>query len=199
MTEDLLDTSPFGDDLEAELTAQPSRDGPSRVTLALAGGVLLVAGLLGGVQAQKAWGTSGTSGGNARAAGTGLPGGFGGGGFGGFGGAGNRQRGQGQGQGQGQQNPSQGQQPGQQQGQGGFGGVTVGTVKLIDGKKIYVETAQGSVVTVTTSGDTKISVTKAGKLSDLKAGNTVVVRGEQGGDGTLAATNVTSGQLGATP
>src|SRR5262245_43457109 len=161
MTEDLLETSPFGDDLEAELTAQPSRNGPSRVTLALAGGVLLVAGLLGGIQAQKAWGTSGTSG-TARA-GTGLAGGFGGGGFGGFGGAGNRQR---QGQGQGQQNPGQGQnsgqgqQPGQQQGQGGFGGVTVGTIKLIDGKKIYVETAQGSVVTVTTSGDTKISVTK---------------------------------------
>ncbi|MBO4275905.1 hypothetical protein, partial [Microbispora triticiradicis] len=61
-TEELLESSPFGDDLQEVLAAHPARAGASRVTLALAGGVLLVAGLLLGIQAHKLFGGSATAG-----------------------------------------------------------------------------------------------------------------------------------------
>ncbi|MFG1944319.1 hypothetical protein [Nonomuraea sp. NPDC048826] len=50
-----LDTSPFQDDLRAEPAGPPRR--ASKLTLALLTGVVLVAGILTGIQAQKAFGT----------------------------------------------------------------------------------------------------------------------------------------------
>ncbi|WP_204060059.1 hypothetical protein [Microbispora corallina] len=182
-TEDVLESSPFDDDLADVLAARPGGAGASKLTLTLAGAVLLVAGLLLGIQAHKAFGGTGSAsafpgraGGGAAGAGTGAR--AGGGGFGGFGNGGGFGAGGGSG--------------------GGFGGggVTFGTVKLVDGGKVYVQTAGGGVVTVTTGKDTKIQVSKAGKVSDLKPGNVVVVNGTKDAQGNVTATTVTeSSQL----
>ncbi|WP_211592817.1 hypothetical protein [Microbispora sp. H10836] len=174
-TEELLETSPFDDDLQEVLTARPARAGGSKLTLALAGGVLLVAGLLLGIQVQKLLGGSAPGRVPSRAAGPGAyagagqapaGGGYAGGAGGGFGGAGAGAE---------------------------SGGMTFGTVKLVDGDKIYVQTPNGGVVTVTTSGETKVQVSRAGKVSDLKPGSFVTVAGAADAQGQVAATAVTQG------
>jgi hypothetical protein len=70
--------------------------------------------------------------------------------------------------------------------------MTFGTVKLVDGDKIYLDTPSGTV-TVKTTRDTKVQVTKAGKVTDLKAGSTVVVTGPKDGEGTVDAATVSEG------
>ncbi|MEV7805934.1 hypothetical protein AB0O28_23605 [Microbispora sp. NPDC088329] len=192
-TEELLETSPFDDDLQEVLAARPARTGGSRLTLALAGGVLLVAGLLLGIQVQKLLGGS-APGQSSRAAGFGT---YAGGGQapGGGGLGGGYARGAGRG-GDGAGGGFAGGGAGRGAGAGtgaGPGGMTFGTVKLVDGDKIYVQTANGGVVTVTTSGDTKVQVTRAGKVSDLKPGSFVTVAGTADDQGQVAATSVTQG------
>ncbi|MFI7033809.1 hypothetical protein ACIBK1_34265 [Microbispora rosea] len=195
-TEELLETSPYDDDLQEVLGARPARAGGSKLTLALAGGVLLVAGLLLGIQVQKLLGGStagrfpsraagaGAYAGAGQAAGGGGPGGGyarGAGGAGGFAGGGAGRAGGGAGTGAGT-------------GAGaGPGGMTFGTVKLVDGDKIYVQTVNGGVVTVTTSGGTKVRVTRSGKVSDLKPGSFVTAAGTADAEGQVAATSVTEG------
>ncbi len=61
----------------------------------------------------------------------------------------------------------------------------------MDGTKVYVKTAQGTEVAISTSDTTTIGVTQAGKLADLKPGATVVVQGQAGDDGTVAAQSIT--------
>jgi hypothetical protein len=166
--EDLLEISPFGDDLQAELAAQPVRRGPSRLTLSFGAGVVLVVGVLAGIEAQKTFGSPATTsfasapGGQGTGGGRGQAGGLGGGGFGGgFGGAG--------------------------------GNAAIGTVQRVAGNTIYIKTAQGDAVTVKTTSSTKIQVAKAGKAADLKAGSSVVVSGAKGADGAVDATSVSQG------
>lgn len=200
-TEELLETSPYEDDLQEVLAGGPARAGVSKVTLTLAGGVLLVAGLLLGIQVQKLMGGSPSGQPGARAAGGGAylgqggPGGGLGGGYarGGFGQGGQGGFGQG-GQGGFGQGGGSGQAGGAGAGAvGGAGGATFGTVKLVDGDKIYLQTAGGGVVTVTTGKDTKIQVTKAGKVSDIRPGSFVTVSGTTDAEGAVAATTVTQG------
>jgi hypothetical protein len=184
--EELLDSSPFDGDLAEELAAapRPRRKLPS-VTVLLGAGVLLVAGFTGGIQADKHWGAAKTpdpaalinqfrGGGQGGGGGQGLAGRFGGSG----------RAGTGQG----------GTQGGAGQGgtQGGAGDATTGTVKLVDGDIVYVQTP-GGVVRVKTSGSTKVTIAKKVKLKDLKAGASVVVRGTAGQDGTVTATSVGPG------
>ncbi|GIH28749.1 hypothetical protein Aph01nite_70590 [Acrocarpospora phusangensis] len=168
---ELLETSPYGDDLDRELMARPVRARTSKLTVTLAAGVVLMAGVLLGIQAQKLWGGSG----DRQAMIAGLLAGQGG-------QAGGLRQGGGQRQG----------------GQGGFGGAlagtTFGTVKLVDGDKIYVE-ADGGTTVVTTNGDTKIQISKEGKVTDLKPGSTVIVQGERDAEGNVAATSVSEGGL----
>ena len=169
--EDPLATSPFGSDVDAELAAAPRR-GVSKVTVALGAGVIFMAGVIAGIQAHKAFGGDDAPGGGQVAAGGGpaqRPGAGG-------------QAAQGQGGGFGR-----GQGPG-----GGFGGggVAVGTVSRVDGDTIYLRTVQGTTVTVRTGEDTRIRVTKDGKVSDLEQGTTVIVRGTQADDGGVDATEV---------
>ena len=68
---------------------------------------------------------------------------------------------------------------------------TTGTIKLVDGSTIYVQTASGELVTIKVNGQTKVAVASAGKLADLKAGDPVTVQGSTGADGTVTATEVT--------
>jgi hypothetical protein len=180
--EELLESSPFDGDLDAELAARPEGRRMSTVTVVLGAGLLLVVGMLAGIQAHKMWGAPA---GNGRAALQALPAGNGaqrtGGGGGRTGSAGGAGQGQRLGQGQGGA------------GNGAFGNVTVGTIKLVDGGKIYLETPGGGVVTVKTSGSTKVQVSKQGKVKDLKPGSTIIVQGKPGSDGSVSATTINQG------
>ncbi|WP_329255570.1 hypothetical protein OG417_14480 [Actinoallomurus sp. NBC_01490] len=73
-------------------------------------------------------------------------------------------------------------------------GVTTGTVQKISGRTLYVRTANGDVVKVTVTGTTDVSVLRSGSATDLKAGTSVVVRGDQAEDGTVTATSVSQGR-----
>lgn len=69
-------------------------------------------------------------------------------------------------------------------------GETRGTVKLVDGAKVYVATADGTIVIVTTNASTAVQVAAPGTLGDLKAGQAVTVQGAAQADGTVAATEI---------
>lgn len=73
----------------------------------------------------------------------------------------------------------------------GGAGTTIGTVKLVDGKNVYVQDAQGNVVKVTTGPSTTVTISKPGKVSQLAPGSTVIVQGKASSDGTsMAATSI---------
>jgi hypothetical protein len=179
--EDLLNTPPFEGDLAEELKAddRPGRRPPS-VTVLLAAGVLLVGGFVGGVQADRHWGAKKSSSDPAALLGqlrrnAGQANGARSGGFGGaFGG----------------RNGQNGGAP--TAGGGTPDGGTSGTVKLVDGDTIYVQTPNG-IVRVKTTGSTKITVAKKATAKALKAGAKVVVQGTAGQDGTVTATSVQGG------
>ncbi|MEU8249264.1 hypothetical protein [Nonomuraea sp. NPDC048916] len=165
-----LDDSPFRDDLKAEPAVRPRRP-PSKLTLALAAGVVLVAGVVIGIQAQKSLGGPDASVAAQRPGQ--LPQGYG------------QQRGGGR---PGEQQPGGGRQMG-----GGTMGGTMGTVEKVEDGKVYLKAMDGSTVTVTTTGETTVQIAKPGKVTDLKAGTTVVVRGERGQDGSVSAVSISQG------
>ncbi|MCP2241285.1 hypothetical protein [Lentzea aerocolonigenes] len=75
---------------------------------------------------------------------------------------------------------------------GNFGGRgTTGTIDHVDGTTVYVKTPNGQIVKVSTSDTTKVQITSEGKLSDLKAGQQVVVQGQAGQDGTVTGQTIT--------
>lgn len=157
-----------GEGLSAELAAAAPKKWWNKGTVVLGLSALLLGGFIGGIQAQKQWGTttSASAGGFSGAGGrSGFPSGLSASGFpgGGFG------------------------QTTQAAAQG-----TTGKVKLVNGKTIYVETEDGTVVTVKTDGDTTVSTAAKGKLSDVKAGQSITVTGETGDDGTVTAETVTA-------
>ncbi len=145
--------------LDAELAAAASRRWWNRWTIALGLVLLLIGGFVAGVEVQKAYGETPT------ATGPGSGGLRGQGGF-----------------------------PTALPGGGAQGGpgraeATTGTVKLVDGTTVYVETESGEVVTVRTDGDTSVRV--PGKLTDLKAGDKVSVEGGPDTEGSVTASSVT--------
>lgn len=71
--------------------------------------------------------------------------------------------------------------------------ATTGTVRLVDGHTIYVQTTTG-IVRVRTNASTKVTVAKRATAKDLRAGSRVVVHGTPGQDGTVTATSVDPGQ-----
>jgi hypothetical protein len=75
---------------------------------------------------------------------------------------------------------------------GGAGGGTFGTVKLVDGKNVYVTDAQGNTVKVVTSDSSTITKTDPSKLAAIAPGDTVIVRGTASPDGSVVtATSLT--------
>ncbi len=180
--EALLATPPAetaGDDLPAMLAARrPTRRLPPLTTI-LAALVLLAAGTAGGAWAQKRWGTD-QSGGSGRAA------------FAGFAAA-RAAAGGGAATGAGRTGA-----PGATGGfgaRGGFGNATIGTVRLVDGKTLYVATTSGGIVRVKTAAGTTVRVTKSGSLKSLSPGQTVIVQGATAKDGSVTATSITEGSL----
>jgi len=93
--------------------------------------------------------------------------------------------------------PGGGSLPSGGPGAGGSGtGGTVGTIKLVDGHTIYVQTFSGSIIRVSTAGSTRIQVSATGTVKDLQPGQTVVVQGSKRSDGSVAATSVSQSSLG---
>lgn len=152
-------------DLHAEMrrAAKPF----SRSTVVLAGLVVLAIAFGGGAWTHAAFGSPATPAARQGTGGT-------------QGGTGQQGRGTGQTGGTGQQG-------------GGFRGGrgTTGTIDHVDGTTVYVKTAQGTDVKVSTSDSTTVGITQPGKLADLKPGSTVVVQGQAGDDGTVAAQAIT--------
>ncbi|SMC55712.1 hypothetical protein [Lentzea albidocapillata] len=68
---------------------------------------------------------------------------------------------------------------------------TIGTIDHVDGTTVYVKTQNGQVVKVSTSDTTKVEISSEGELTDLKAGQQVVVQGQAGSDGTVTGQTIT--------
>ena len=158
-----------GHDLTAVLTRRPRAKLPS-LTLVLAAIVVASAGFLVGALVGKHYG--GSSSGNLAGAFGGFAarpttsGGSAGGGAGSVAGTGGRT------------------------GLFGGGNATVGTIKLIDGATVYVQTAAGDIVQVATSAGTKVTVSSTVPVKDLQPGETVIVMGSKNSSGAIAATSI---------
>jgi hypothetical protein len=180
--DDLLDvlSSPLDDDdaeLTAVLTRRPRAKLPS-LTLILAAIVVASAGFLGGALTGKHYGSSGSSNlaafrglaaARASASSSASPG-TGTGSRSGF--------------------------PGGAGGALGGGNATIGTIKLIDGGTVYVQTTAGDIVQVATSAGTKVTVSSTVPVKDLQPGETVIVQGSKNSSGAIAATSISQTSLG---
>jgi hypothetical protein len=177
-----------GDGLTAVLARRPRAKLPS-LTVVLVVVVVASAGFIGGILVGKHYGSSGSlasrlgafaaaeaspSAGTGSGSRTGL-----GGAGGGFGGARGGLSGTG--------------------GTGGFaeGNATVGTIKLIDGSTVYVQTSAGDIVQVSTSSGTKVTVSSTVPVKDLQPGETVIVEGSKNSSGGVSATSISQTSLGA--
>ncbi len=76
---------------------------------------------------------------------------------------------------------------------GALGGLTAGTIQSIDGDTIIVKLLDDSTVTVKTTTSTKVTKTAESSVSDLKAGETLMVRGEKDASGSVSATSISEG------
>jgi hypothetical protein len=173
---DLLDvlSTPLGDgdDLTAVLTRRPRAKLPS-LTLVLAAVLVASAGFLGGALVGKHYGHSGS--GNLAAEFSRL--------------AGARASASAA--------PGSGSAFGGRSGLFGAGNATIGTIKLIDGSTVYVQTAAGDIVQVATSAGTKVTVSSTVPVKDLQPGETVIVEGSKNSSGGIAATSISQTSLGA--
>lgn len=70
-----------------------------------------------------------------------------------------------------------------------LGSNTTGQITAIDGNTLTIQTAQASIK-VTLPDGVKVNTYKAGGVSDLKVGDSVIVAGAAGSDGSVAATSL---------
>jgi hypothetical protein len=73
---------------------------------------------------------------------------------------------------------------------GGGGGAVTGTVKLVDGKNVYVTDTSGNVVKVETGASSQLTKTEPATTKDVAPGNVVIVRGTQNSDGSYTASSL---------
>ena len=154
------------DDLTTGLAKAGKQPWLTRSTGVMLSLVLICGGFLAGIKVQQAYGSSTPTGGGGGAnGGTNLPNrtGFQGGGQNG-----------GQSGGQGQQQQAAAQQP------------LTGKIKLVDGSTVYLELADGRVITVKTTQTTVVAA--QAQLKDLAAGSTVTVVGT--GTETVTAASI---------
>jgi hypothetical protein len=69
----------------------------------------------------------------------------------------------------------------------GAAGAAVGTITSNDGSTLILDGIGGSAVTIVTNESTKVISLGGAKVGDLKPGDTVVVQGEKGDDGSVIA------------
>lgn len=160
---------------------------PNRLTWVLLTVLVLGVGFIGGAYASERWGTSTGSAGGAAFPGlpAGMPAGFPGALPGGPFGATTPTNGA-TGSGAGATTDRQAT------------GATTGTIKLVDGRKLYITDASGATVIVTVPKSATVTASSDVPLADLSSGASVVIVGETGADGTLTATSVTQGSTTAT-
>jgi hypothetical protein len=162
----------FDDDWDV---APPPRRRLHWTTAVLSVALVVVAAFAGGILAQKHWGGS-SSGGFALPGGGNLPAGFPGAASNGAASSGRT-------------GTNSGFPAGL--GQGGFGGGTRGTVSYVDGDVLYISTGSGSVVKVRVPKGLSVDRTVKAKAASIRPGETVVVQGSAGTNGTVNATGVT--------
>ena len=199
-TDGLIDvlSSPLdnGDGLTAVLNRRPRAKLPS-LTVGLVVVVVGSAGFIGGIMVGKHYGSSGGPAsrfGAFAAAGASPSAGTGSGARTGLGGAGGGFGGAGAGGGFGAAGAG-----------GGFGGAgggaggnaTVGTIKLVDGSIVYVQTSAGDIVQVSTSSGTKVTASSTVPVKSLQPGETVVVEGSKNSKGGVSATSISQTSAGA--
>jgi hypothetical protein len=85
-------------------------------------------------------------------------------------------------------------------GAGGFGGLgaagaaggrTLGTVSDVEGSTVFLTDASGAIIKVTLAPSTTITKTTAGTAADIQLGQSVIVSGTKGADGTTSAATIT--------
>jgi hypothetical protein len=88
--------------------------------------------------------------------------------------------------------PAAGTTPGAGGGNFAAGGNTTGQITAVDAQSITLSTAQGASVKVNVAPSTTVQTLSSGKLTDLKVGDSIIVAGSRGSDGTVAATSVSA-------
>ncbi|MFC7529897.1 hypothetical protein [Actinoplanes sp. GCM10030250] len=185
------ETPPPPPDLTEAIEAAAPRRWWNRTTIALLGVALLAGGFLGGVQAQERWGTDETSSLPERLpGGAGMPSGLPRGGQSAAPGAADPAGAPGPAAGAAGPAAADPAAPGAA---GPAAAGTAGTVKLVDGKTLYLQTAAGETVTVRTTDTTTVKVTQLSALSSLTPGQQVTIAGTPDEEGILNATAVTAG------
>jgi hypothetical protein len=197
-TDGLIDvlSSPLdnGDGLTAVLNRRPRAKLPS-LTVVLVVVVVASVGFIGGIMVGKHYGSSGGPAsrfGAFAAAGASPSAGTGSGPRTGFGGAGGGAGAPGGGFG------AAGAGAGFGGAGGGAGGnATVGTIKLVDGSTVYVQTSAGDIVQVSTSSGTKVTASSTVPVKSLQPGETVIVEGSKNSKGGVSATSISQTSAGA--
>lgn len=73
---------------------------------------------------------------------------------------------------------------------GAGGGAVSGTVKLVDGRTVYVTDQSGETVRIQVDRDTKVRYLSPGDVTDLKPGDAVTVDGETARSGEVRADTI---------
>jgi hypothetical protein len=73
----------------------------------------------------------------------------------------------------------------------GGGDATIGTVSSVNGSTLYVTSTSGNTVKVVLSGSTKITKSETVGQSQVYPGDSLVIEGVKGSNGTVTATSVT--------
>jgi hypothetical protein len=76
---------------------------------------------------------------------------------------------------------------------GSGGGVTTGQVAYVSGNTLYVTTTQGNTVKVSAAAGAKVTKTVSTQAKSIHPGETVVVLGSKGTNGSVSATSITVG------
>jgi hypothetical protein len=80
----------------------------------------------------------------------------------------------------------------------GLGGRTLGTVSDVEGSTVFLTDSAGNILKVNLSPTTKITMTTTGTAADIQLGQSLIVSGAKGTDGSTAAATVTIVPAGTT-
>ncbi len=145
---------------------RPRRHFLNRRSAALAAAVTCAVGFYVGVTVEKGQLSSGTSSAATAATGAGATARAGAGGFPGAGGF------------------------GAGAGAGAGGDASAGTIASVDGNTIYLTESSGNTVKVKLASSTKLTKSSSVSKSSLHPGDTVVIQGATGANGTVSATSI---------
>jgi hypothetical protein len=82
-------------------------------------------------------------------------------------------------------------------GGGGAGGLTSGEVSYVSGSTLYVTSGEGNTVKVSAPAGTRVSKSVATNVHSIHPGDTVVVRGSQGTNGSVTASSISINSSGS--